>query len=231
MPLSSLLPRKAAKAPGQTSVGDDTGPVHDARVRAWRRLIGAVVLLALGLVLFPWLFESKPRPLPMDIPIEATRRDGGMVAAAPAPTATRAVTPAPPPDAGNEAAAATSTPTETVPAKTDAPSATSATSAAAAVLTPAPVPAFVPATAVVPAASSASGRFVVQVGAFTDATAVREARSKVEKLGLKTYTQVIETPTGRRTRVRVGPFETRDEADRASVRLKATGLAAYILVL
>ena len=93
------------------------------------------------------------------------------------------------------------------------------------------MPAFVPATAVVPAASSAGGRFVVQVGAFTDATAVREARSKVEKLGLKTYTQVIETPTGRRTRVRVGPFETRDEADRASVRLKATGLAAYILVL
>ena len=228
MPLSSLLPRKAAKAPGPTSVGDDTGPVHDARVRAWRRLIGAVVLLALGLVLFPWLFESKPRPLPMDIPIEATRRDGGMVATAPAPTATRAVTPAPPPDAGNEAAAATSTPIETVPAKTDATSATSATSAA---VMPTPVPATVPATAVVPAASSASGRFVVQVGAFTDATAVREARGKVEKLGFKTYTQVIETPTGRRTRVRVGPFETRDEADRASVRLKATGLAAYILLL
>ena len=231
MPLSSLLPRKAAKAPGQTSVGDDTGPVHDARVRAWRRLIGAVVLLALGLVLFPWLLESKPRPLPMDIPIEATRRDGGMVATAPAPTATRAVTPAPPPDAGNEAAAATSTPIETVPAKTDATSATSAISATAAAVMPAPVPATVPATAVVPAASSANGRFVVQVGAFTDATAVREARGKVEKLGLKTYTQVIETPTGRRTRVRVGPFETRDEADRASVRLKATGLAAYILLL
>ena len=228
MPLSSLLPRKAAKAPGQTSVGDDTGPVHEARVRAWRRLIGAVVLLALGLVLFPWLFESKPRPLPMDIPIEATRRDGGIVATAPAPTATRAVTPAQPPDAGNEVAAATSTPIETVPAKTDATSATSATSAA---VMPAPVPATVPATAVVPAASSASGRFVVQVGAFTDATAVREARGKVEKLGFKTYTQVIETPTGRRTRVRVGPFETRDEADRASVRLKATGLAAYILLL
>jgi DedD protein len=71
----------------------------------------------------------------------------------------------------------------------------------------------------------------VQVGAFTDAVATREARAKVEKLGLKTYTQVVETPSGKRTRVRVGPFVTRDEADRASTRLKASGLPAYILVL
>jgi DedD protein len=31
---------------------------------------------------------------------------------------------------------------------------------------------------------------VVQVGAYTDATTLRDARQKVEKLGLKTYTQV-----------------------------------------
>ncbi|MFY9509713.1 MAG: SPOR domain-containing protein, partial [Rubrivivax sp.] len=81
------------------------------------------------------------------------------------------------------------------------------------------------------AAAAKEGRFVVQVGAYTDATALREARQKVEKLGLKTYTQVVETDAGKRTRVRVGPFATREEADGAGARLKAAGLPVAILTL
>ena len=50
--------------------------------------------------------------------------------------------------------------------------------------------------------------------------------SKVEKLGLKTYTQVAQTPAGSRIRVRVGPFATRDEAEAALAKVKAAGLAA-----
>jgi DedD protein len=74
-------------------------------------------------------------------------------------------------------------------------------------------------------------RFVVQAGAYTDAAALREARQKVEKLGLKTYTQVIEANGSARTRVRVGPFESRDEAEKAAARIKAAGLAVSILSL
>ena len=71
----------------------------------------------------------------------------------------------------------------------------------------------------------------MQVGALTDANAVRELRSKVEKLGLKTYTQSIDTDTGRRTRGRVGPFRDRAEAEAASARLKAAGLPGNLLTL
>jgi DedD protein len=67
------------------------------------------------------------------------------------------------------------------------------------------------------------------VGAFSDPVALRDARARVEKLGLRTFTQDVETPAGRRTRVRVGPFATREQADAAAVRLKAAGLPAYIL--
>ena len=81
------------------------------------------------------------------------------------------------------------------------------------------------------AADAKPARFVVQVGAYTDAATLREARQKVEKLGLKTYTQVVETEGGARTRVRVGPFETREEAEKAAARIKAGGLAANILSL
>jgi DedD protein len=60
---------------------------------------------------------------------------------------------------------------------------------------------------------------------------LRETRQKVDKLGLRTYTQVIEGDTGRRTRVRVGPFATREEAQAAAARLKAAGLPAHLLTL
>ena len=48
---------------------------------------------------------------------------------------------------------------------------------------------------------------------------------------MKTYTQVAETPAGPRTRVRVGPFATRDEAERAAAKIKAAALPAAILAL
>jgi DedD protein len=72
---------------------------------------------------------------------------------------------------------------------------------------------------------------VVQVGAFSDARTLREARQKVEGLGLKTYTQVIDTAAGQRTRVRVGPFASRADAEAAAKTIKGGGLPAAILTL
>jgi DedD protein len=80
-------------------------------------------------------------------------------------------------------------------------------------------------------APASSGRFVVQVGAYTDARTLKEARGKVEKLGLQTYTQVVENDAGKRTRVRLGPYATRDEAEAAAAKLKRAGLPANILAL
>ncbi len=67
-------------------------------------------------------------------------------------------------------------------------------------------------------------RFVVQVGAFADAESVREVRAKLERLGLKTYTQSVVIEGAARTRVRVGPFPSRQEALEAQARIKAAGV-------
>jgi DedD protein len=74
-------------------------------------------------------------------------------------------------------------------------------------------------------------RFVVQVGAFAENDKAREARLKVERAGLKTYVHVAETPQGRRIRVRVGPFATRVEAEKAATKIKTLDLQAAILTL
>ena len=81
------------------------------------------------------------------------------------------------------------------------------------------------------AAERREQRFVVQVGAFADAEAARETRKNVEKLGLKTYTQVAQTSGGSRIRVRVGPFTSRGEAEAALAKAKAAGMNAVLLTL
>ena len=81
------------------------------------------------------------------------------------------------------------------------------------------------------AEAAAEGRFVVQVGAFADPDKAREARSRLERAGLKTYTHVAETPAGKRIRVRVGPFPSRADADKAAAKIKGLDMPAAILTL
>lgn len=223
------------------------------RQRARHRLIGAAVLVLLGVVGFSLLLDTQPRPLPTDIAIVIPAKNPPPVREAanvspPPSVAPAAATPAPAP---RVAAGESLSPREEVvpaaapprPVAADAPKPEPVRPEPA---KPAPQPAARPAPSEadrarallegrsaepqLPAAS-ASQRIVVQVGAFADANLAREARLKLERAGLKTYTHVAETPQGRRIRVRVGPFATRAEADKAAARVKALGLPAAILTL
>ena len=233
--------------------------VQAARTRARRRLIGALVLLVAGVVGFPVLFETQPRPLPVDTPIlvpEGTAMRGApapalrplpvvsadagnepVAVAAPAPLlpASAALPAALPPPATAQASAAVAVPAAraVVAARAPAPAPALATAPAPAV-SAAPKPESAKAETAKPAPDStaaASGRFVVQVGAYNDPERLRAARQKVEKLGYKTYTQEVDSPTGKRTRVRVGPFASRQEADAVATQVKASGMQANILAL
>ena len=80
-------------------------------------------------------------------------------------------------------------------------------------------------------AKPAASKVAIQVGAFTDAAKIRDVRSKLEQAGLKTYTQVVEKDGKSTTRIRVGPFETKEEADKAAARIRKLDLPAAILKL
>lgn len=224
-----------------SAAGDAPLDATQARTRARQRLVGALVLLAVGVIGFPLLFETQPRPLAANTPIEIVRQDGS-VSVATTPAAAGKVRPVtlPPPDAGIEAggpAASVPAPAPEVvqappaPAPKPAPAPVAEAPKPAAQPAPAPTPAPTPAASPPPAAAEQAARYVVQAGAYLDADSLRQARQRVEKLGLKTYTQVVETPGGKRTRVRVGPFENRGEADAVAARIKATGLSVVVLTL
>jgi DedD protein len=75
------------------------------------------------------------------------------------------------------------------------------------------------------------GRFVVQVGAYSEANSARDMRQRIDKLGLKSFTQEIEVDGVKRIRVRVGPFAAREDAEKAAGTLKAAGLPAAVFTL
>jgi len=74
-------------------------------------------------------------------------------------------------------------------------------------------------------------RSVVQVGAYADLAKAKEARAKLESAGFKTYTQEIDTKDGKRIRVRVGPFATKEEADKTAEKIRKLNLQASVLKL
>lgn len=169
---------------------------------------------------------------------------------APAPAAAPIAPVAPTPPARSEPAPAPARPAATAPKPATAPPAAAAKptppAAAATPAKPAPAPAAParssdaerarallegrsPAAASAAAASGQS--FVVQVGAFADANKALEVRQRIERSGFKTYTQVAQTADGARTRVRVGPFKTRAEAEQAAGKVKSLGLPTSVFGL
>lgn len=127
--------------------------------------------------------------------------------------------------------AASAAPRKPAPAPEAAPSARDDGARARALLEGKDVPKASPTAAASPPAAAGSARYIVQVGAFADATKARETRLKVEHAGMTTYTQVAETAEGKRIRVRVGPFSDRAEAEKAAARVRALGLPAALLTL
>lgn len=273
---------------------DSPPSVEVVRQRAKHRLIGVSVLVLAAVLVFPLLFDTQPRPVPVDIPIEIPSRKAAKPLQVDTPAvvsgASESVASADKEevliDSGAAPkAAAVTTPAKAEPvAKTEAPAKVEAPAKAPAPVKPEPAKAEahpakpVPAkeapvkeavakkeppakeapakeptpapkkpddaaraqallegkpasAAATPAGDAAAARFIVQVGAFAETDAAQAARLKLERVGLKTYTHVAQTPEGKRTRVRLGPFATRAEAEKAAAKAKGLGLAAAILTL
>jgi DedD protein len=226
------LPSRAAGEHTGSFSNAPTESVEVLRRRARHRLIGASVLVVLGVVGFPLVFDTQPRPVSVDIAVDIPDRANSkpLVLAAsstkPLPTGAaldpkeEVVAPAksaPKPEPKVEAKLEPKAePKADIKPKADA------------------VKADAKPADDKPAASDnkdTAPRFIVQVGAFSEDAKALEVRNKLEKSGFKTYTHVANTKEGPRTRVRVGPFASRDEADKVAQKIKQLQLQPAVLAL
>ena len=257
------LPGQATGEPQGNTSNTPAESVDAMRRRARHRLIGASVLVVLGVVGFPLLFDTQPRPVSVDIAVDIPDRATAkplVDTSIPKPLSASAGLDAKEevvPDAKPEVKAEAK-PEPKADVKPETAMAAAAGVAAVAAVVPKseakPEPAKADAkpaakpetkTAEVKAAEAKAdaktakptdskdtgARFVVQAGTFSDDAKLRETRSKLEKAGIATYTQVIEGKDGRRVRVRVGPFTKRDEADKMANKIKQLSLQPQVLTL
>jgi DedD protein len=71
---------------------------------------------------------------------------------------------------------------------------------------------------------AASQDYVVQLGAFSNAANARALQRKLQENKFKAYTELIKSSGGERTRVRVGPYDSREAAEKARQRMRSLKL-------
>lgn len=206
------------------------------RKRARRRLIGAIVIVTAVVVALPMVLDNEPKPLTQDIDIRIPSPESAgpftsKVVPVPESPSKPAVTAKPAPDAENKA------PAQAKPAP--APSAqNTAKSDAAAPPEGARQAAVKPEKTAAPArpeqqepkaTAVAAGQYVVQVVALSDAGKAKQMQQAILKTGVSSYTEIVKTARGDVTRVRAGPFATREAAEKAQQKLKSAGFDGKVV--
>ena len=203
--------------------------------RARRRLVGAIALVTFVVIILPLILDKEPGPAGPPLSVQIPNQESGGFN-------TRVLPPAPaaPAGPGPEKKA------EIAPAKAEVASVKAepplAKAGLPAVKTELPAAkAEFPAVKAEPAereVAKAPGKaedlrakvapnaqaWVVTVDAFSDKKNVIQLRTKLSAAGVKSYTEAVKTSKGELTRVRAGPFASKEAAEQARAKLDAMGL-------
>lgn len=220
--------------------------------RARRRLIGAIALVTVVAVFLPMILDHEQKSVNQDISIQIPSQNAGVFtskivqsvaankagspATEPAPAAAPVETQKVAPTAQPVRAAAKSP--EPAIVKTPEPEAKPKVKAPVVVdseALPTPPPAVEAKTEAKskpkpakPAATDSTG-YVVQIAALADPGKAKLLSEQIVAAGVKGYTEVVPTSNGDVTRVRAGPFSSRESAEKARDRLKAAGLNGNVV--
>lgn len=195
------------------------------RKRARRRLVGAVALVIAAVVILPLALDHEPKQggqaIEIRIPAE---NSAGEFAPKVVPELAAPVMVVPEQSVSAVQAASTvAKPMEKSVEKsvTKKPEPKLATKAEA-------KPEAKPETKVEAKPAAPADAFVVQLGAFSDPAKARQRQQSLTTNGIKAYTEMLKTDKGEMTRVRAGPFATREAAEKTREKLKRLGLDGVV---
>jgi DedD protein len=197
----------------------------EVRRKGRQRLVGAVALALIAIVFVPMLLDPEPRRDRAEPLLAIPPKEG-------APPLS-AVVKAPEPAAKAPAAEPAQPTGQPAPAKGEAPVPAPAPAAPRAAEPQAPAPKAATARAEAKPARAAPKLvgFAVQVGAFRDEAKLAQAREKVSSARLPHYIERLDGSAADLTRLRAGPFPTREAADKAAAQLKRAGLDVQVVPL
>jgi len=192
----------------------ENADVNTLKRRGRRRLVGAIALVLAAVIVLPMVFDQEPKPSAPPVSVRIPGEEESRFAPKVTPKAPAlAVTPAKPQEAPKSASPRGETPRAADPAAKPPVK---------------PVPkSEVKATdaeRVRAEAALANVDLVIQVAALAEIEKVKELTDKLAQAKLPYYTESVAIASGRVTRIRVGPFASRDAAEKALEKLKDLGL-------
>jgi DedD protein len=224
---------------------DDTDAQLQLKKRARRRLVGAVAFVSVVAIVLPVLMDHEPRQPVQDVEIRIPGQDEKPFAPkfAVSPVEKAPETRAPEikvpevrmpveapleskPVVVKELPVVDKIPEKPVEKTTEKPQAKVDSDAkrAAAILSGLATEA--------PHASSGqpakAGEFVVLIGAFSNEANVRNLKTKLGELSIKSYSEPLDTPQGKKTRLRAGPFPNREAAEKAHEKMQKIGVPGVV---
>ena len=222
----------------------DTDSQQALKKSARRRLIGAAFFVVVAAAVLPMVMDATPPPQLNDFRIVTA---DSRVTDAATPTPLPPVTAdAPPPvqkepiaDVKVAEAANNNKPAEVTPAPaTETPVATPPAPVAETATKPAPAAKPVENKAGEKKADkptdksadkkNAKDQFYVQVGVFADAENVKQVRAKLKAQGIPSWTEEATGNLAGKTRVKAGPFASKDAADKALAKITKAGLSGIV---
>jgi len=199
--------------------------------QARRRLIGAVALTTAIVVVLPMVLDSEPKPVGQDIELRIPDKDK---VAAFAPKIDLPPASAPAATLSASSSAPVSAPAIVSPAVQQAAAVLDVKPASAPAKTAIIVPEQQPGHAKsAEAANEDQGQplpqsgLALQIGAFGNADTAHSWQKNLVQQGFKAYTEKV----GNKTRVRIGPYPTREAANKARHKLEEKGLQSNIIEL
>lgn len=195
--------------------------VETLKRRGRRRLVGAIALVLVAVIVLPMVFDAEPkRAPPVSVRIPSEDDPGFKPKVVPKPPAVEEKS-AQPRDTARETNVVPAQPIKPAPpaqpaaqkAQPDAKAAKGAESG-------------VPSEAERRRAEAAlaNEQFVVPVAALASAEKLKDLVGMLEAAKLPHYTEPVATEKGSVTRVRAGPFATRELAQQAHAKLQGLGL-------
>ncbi len=76
--------------------------------------------------------------------------------------------------------------------------------------------------------AAAAGQHVILIGAFANPGNVKVLQTKLNEIGVKSYTENLDSPQGAKTRVRAGPFPSKEAAEKALDKMKKIGVNGIV---
>ena len=184
--------------------------VNSLKRRGRRRLVGAIALVLVAVIILPMVFDSDPKGSAPPVSVRIPGEDESPFTPKVTP---KAPNPAAPVKAPEPAA---DKPAPKIEIKVNRPTEKAAVEKAAP-----DKAAAVAERAKAEAALAGGEQFFVPAGAYLDPAGVIE---KLKAAKIPYYTEPIATKDGTVTRVRAGPFASRDAADKAQKQLRDLGL-------